>query len=661
MSLISELRRRHVFRAALAYTVVWWLLVQVAGLLLDAFEAPPWIFQALILLLAAGFPIAIVLAWFFELTPTGLVRSDGETDLPDSAFSGYLNPIVIGMLTAAVILFALDKFVWTGDPLIEGPAPGRGEEWSRSLAVLPFSNRSSVPEDAYFVDGMHDDILTLLAKIDSLKVVSRTSVMRFRDTTESIPDIGRALNVRYILEGGVQRAGNQIRINAQFIDSLHDDHIWAETYDRVLSTENLFAIQSEIARAIAAALDASLSTADEQRLDSVPTDSLDAYDAYLLGRQSLLGNSLEDSREALAHFEHAIALDSDFAGAFAGLCEAHLNMYLKSGDPLQFDLAEAACNRALGIDGGLVEVHVALGSLFRHHGEYGRAENEQRQALAQQPNNIDALVELGLTLALQGRIREAEETLLRAERLQPDHWPVHDALFSFYRNNDDAPDRFDRAVRHAMRVVELNPDSAFAWNNLGTAYHSLEQYEAAKSAWDRALELAPTRAAFTNRGLQYFYEGRYADAAEMQLKAIDLAPNDHRAWGRLAESYRFMPGREEAAREAYATAVRLARANLEINDQDWRTMGLLAIYLAHIDHAVEAREQIDAALALSGRDPEALLYAALVAHERGDVDATLKALEEMVGRNPAFRLYVADDPDLKSLAGNERFDRLLAR
>jgi len=660
MSVISELRRRHVFRAALAYTVVWWLLVQVAGLLLEAFEAPPWIFQALILLLAAGFPIAMVLAWFFELTPSGLVRSDGDTDLADPTFGGYLNPIVIGMLSAAVILFALDKFVWTGAPLIEGASPGRGDAQTPSLAVLPFSNRSSVASDAYFVDGIHDDLLTLLAKIDSLKVVSRTSVMRFRDTSESIPDIGRALKVRYILEGGVQRAGDQIRINAQLIDAEHDDHIWAETYDRVLSTENLFAIQSEIARAIAAALDASLSTADEQRLDSVPTESLEAYDAYLLGRQGLLGTGPEASRAAQARFEQAIALDGNFALAYAGLCEAHLRLYLNASETLQFELAEAACNRALTIDGSLAEVHVALGSLFRQHGEYGRAESELRQALVAQPNNVDALIELGLTLALQGRIREAEETLLRAERLQPDHWPVHDALFSFYRSNDDAPDRFDRAVRHAMRVVELKPDSAFAWNNLGTAYHSLQQYEAAKSAWDRALELAPTRTAFTNRGLQYFYEGRYADSAEMQLKAIDLAPSDHRAWGRLAESYRFMPGWEDQAREAYATAIRLARANLAINDQDWRTMGLLATYLAHSDHPGEARDEIEAALALSGRDPEVLLYAALVAHERGDVDGTLDALEEMVGRNPAFRLYVIEDPDLKSLAGNERFDRLLA-
>jgi len=662
MSLMGEMRRRHVFRAAVAYTVVWWLLVQVAGLLLEAFEAPPWIFQALIILLATGFPVAMVLAWFFELTPTGLVRNE---DMPEQADSvsgvrAYLNPIVISMLSAAVILFALDKFVWTENPLIDSPGPVSGTAARpNSLAVLPFSNRSSVAEDAYFVDGIHDDVLTLLAKIESLKVVSRTSVMRFRDTRKSIPEISKELKVSYILEGGVQRAGNQVRINAQLIDTASDEHLWAETFDREMSTENLFAIQSEIARAIAAALDAELSAVDEQRLENVPTDSLDAYDAYLLGRQSLSSNTGGDEEAAIAHFQQAIALDNDFAGAFAGICQAHLGLYVKTGDTEHFDQAEAACSRALSIDGDLAEVHVALGALFRNNGEYLRAESQQRKALAAQPQNIEALIELGLALALQGRIREAETVLLEAERLQPDHWPVHDVLFTFYRNYDDSPDRFDRAVRQAMRVVELTPESAFAWNNLGTAYHSLQQYDAAKNAWDRALELAPTRTGYTNRGLQYYYEGRYADAAEMQQKAIELAPNDHRAWGRLGESYRLMGGRDEDAHAAYANAMRLAEGMLEINDQDWRTSGLLATYYAHSGRPADARARIESALAVSGRDPEALLYAALVEQELGDDEAALLALEEMVERNEAFRLYVVEDPDLKALAGNERFDRLI--
>ena len=384
-----------------------------------------------------------------------------------------------------------------------------------------------------------------------------------------------------------------------------------------------------------------------------------AHDAYLLGRQRLLEPEMDYLEEAITHFEQAIAIDGQFAGAYAGICEAHLSLYTRTGDTEYFDRAQAACNQALAIDGNLVEVHAALGRLFRHHGEYGRAETEQRKALSMRPQYIEALIELGLTLALQGRIREAETVLTQAAALQPDHWPVHDQLFHFYRNFDDSADRFDRAVKHAMRVVELTPDSASAWNNLGTAYFSLEQYDAAKSAWDRALELEPTRTAYTNRGLQYYYEGRFADSAEMQSKAVELAPNDHRAWGRLAESYRQMGGKEEEARAAYATAIRLAEAMLKINDQDWRTGGLLATYYAQSGRPEEARDQIESALEISGRDPEALLYAALVANELGDKDAALQALEEMVEANEAFRLYIVDDPDLKSLEGHPRFDRLV--
>jgi TolB-like protein/Flp pilus assembly protein TadD len=662
MSLIAELRKRNVFRAAVAYAIVWWLLVQVAGLLLDAFEAPGWIFRALILLLAIGFPVAVVLAWFFELTPGGLVRNE---DLPldpaqAKAVARYLNPLIIGMLSAAVILFALDKFYWTEEPpRSDSGRHSRAEVSVGSIAVLPFANRSSVAEDAWFVDGIHDDLLTMLAKIDAFRVVSRTSVQRYRGSEKNIGEIGRELDVDFILEGGVQRAGNSVRINAQLIDARSDEHLWAETFDRELSTESLFSIQSEIARAIAAALDARLSVADKRRLDTVPTRSLGAYDAYLLGRQGLLVNSAESYQAALGHFERAIALDGGFAAAFAGACEAHLGLYSKSGDTHYFEAAETACTRALALDAERAEVHVALGTLFRHHGDYPRAEMQLRRALAIEPQNVDAVVELGLVLALLGRREEAKSALLNALELQPDHWPVHDALFTYYRSHDDQPERLDLAVKHAMRVVELTPDSAAAWNNLGTAYHGLQQYQAAKTAWDRALELAPTRTAYTNRGLQYYYEGRFADAAEMQLKAVELAPSDHRAWGRLAEAYRLMGNGEEASQSAYARAIGLAEAQLEVNPQDWRTHGLLATYYAHSGRGEEAAARIESALAISERDAEALLYAALVAHERGDGEATLSALEEMIERDPTFRDYAKQDPDLVSLSGHPRFERII--
>lgn len=659
MSFISELKNRNVFRAAFAYTVVAWLLVQVADLLLDAFDAPSWVFRSFIVLLAVGFPVALILSWFFEMTTAGLVKSADipkmETEL--NAFRRYLNPIIISMLSAAVILFAVDKFGWVNSSLEEASTGQVKQQYS--LAVLPFVNRSGYAESAYFVDGIHDDLLTMLAKINALSVTSRTSVMRYRDSIKSIPEISAELGVSYILEGGVQRDGDHIRVNAQLIDTQRDDHVWAETFDRELSTESLFAIQSSIARAITAALDAELTSTDEHVLDDIPTESLAAYDAYLLGRQNLLGFSPESYATGAEHFETSIALDQSFAGAYAGLCQAHLGLYQYSSDIEHFDAAQTACDEALKIEADRTEVHIALGALYRVHGDYSWAEDEQRQALAAEPQNIEAMIELGMTLALQNKTREAEKILLQAEKLQPEHWPVHDALFSFYRQNDDQPERYELAVKHALRVVELNPKNASAWNNLGTAYHSLEQFDAAKAAWDRVLELEPTRSAYTNRGLQYFYEGRYADSAEMQLKATELAPDDHRAWGRLAESYRAMGGNDEKQNEAYLTAIGLAESILNINDQDWRTSGMLATYYANTGQDTKAKALASSTLDVSRRNPEALLYAALVFNALGEQEQTLSTLEEMVEGDASYRNYAAEEPDFRALKGNERFDRLL--
>jgi len=662
MGLISELKRRNVLRAAFSYAVVWWLLVQIAGLLLDAFAAPDWIFRAIIILLAIGFPVAVILSWFFEITTDGLVRS---ADLPRKeaelrAFRRYLNPIIISMLSAAVILFSLDKFGWISSPTHDDIAnTGHLAEDQKSLAVLPFVNRSHLAENVYFVDGMHDDLLTMLAKIESFSVTSRTSVMRYRDSDMNIPEISTELGVDYILEGGVQRDGEFIRVNAQLISAAHDDHLWAETFDRKLSTASLFAIQSGIARAIAVALNAELSNADKRVLDSVPTANLAAYDAYLQGRQSLLGRSTEAYKSAMSFFEQAISLDPSFAGAYAGLCETHLNRYRGNNDISHFNKAGAACDQALKLGANQAEVHIALGSLFRHHGDYQRAENEQRSALASDPQNVEAMIELGWTLALQGEIREAETIFLNAKSLQPDHWPVHNALNDFYRNYDDQENRYELSAMYAMRVVELSPKNAAAWNNLGSAYHSLQQYDAAKAAWDRVLELSPTRTAYTNRGLQYYYEGHFADSAEMQLKAIELAPNDHRAWGRLAETYRVMGKEEDLQHKTYFTAIRLAEPMMEINSQDWQTGGLLATYYVHAGRENDALTLIDNTLDISKRSPDALLAAALVFMTLDDIGAALNALEEMVARDDSYRNYIAKDPDFQTLQGNARYERLI--
>ena len=655
MSFIRELKRRGVMRVTVAYVVVSWLLIQVADIMLDAFEAPGWLFRAFIILLAIGLPVAMVVSWFFEFTARGLVRESRLEPGMDSgrAVRRSLNVVVISILAAAVALFALDRFWWRGVSPDPAEADGHGD--TASVAVLPFVNRSSLEEDAYFADGIHDELLTTLAKIGSLRVTSRTSVMRYRDGAVSIPEIGRELGVGSVLEGGVQRAGRQVRINAQLIDASTDEHLWAESFDREISTDNLFSIQSEITRSIADALEAQLTREEIERLERHPTEDLEAYEAYLRGRADLLDFSLPALDAAVASFTQATELDGDFAGAWAGLCEAWLGKYIVGSDTAHFEAAQAACEQALDLDAEAVEVNVALARLYRHHGEYALAETEARRALTLDPDNIDGLIELGTTLALESKNREAEFALLKAASLQPAYWPAHNALFKFYRSHDQAPGNLQRSVRHAIRVVELQPEVASAWNNLGTAYQGLQQYDAAKSAWDRALELEPTRTGYTNRGLQYYYEGHFDDAAEMQREAVELAPHDHRAWGRLAESLRHLGGEDARSAQAYETAIRLAQERLQVNEMDWQTGALLAVYYAFAGEPERARSQIREAISVAGRGAEVLLYAALVAYATGDRESALALAEEVVAADAAYRWYVVNDPDLIGLKDEPRF------
>lgn len=649
MSLFSELQRRGIFPVAAAYTVVAWLLVQVADVMLPAFNAPDWVLRASIILMAIGFPIALALSWFFEITPEGVKRSE---DMPRdyssaSPVNRYLVLFIISVLTAAVILFAVDRFAWQDEKsgsLFQDTAE------KSSVAVLPFANRSALPDDQFFSEGIHDDLLTRLAKITTLKVTSRTSVMRYRDTTKSIPEIGGELGVTAILEGGVQRAGDQVRINVQLIDAASDEHLWAETYDRKLTAENLFAIQTEIVRAIAGELKTALSPHDAEQIEQVPTRNLAAYEAYLRGRQYLNRRYNEDSlRQALNSFYESALLDPNFAGAYAGECEAQLSWYRLGSDTNRFQAAEAACQKALSIDPNMTEVRVALGRLQRYNGNYARATEEILRVLAVEPDNVDALLELGLNYQSQGKTAEAEEILLRATEIAPGNWQTFDILGFHYQRYSERPDNRQQAIIQALKVVELVPDSASAYNNLGNAYFRLGQFEAAKTAWDRALQLEPSRSAYTNRGLAYYYDGQFEEAARMQLKAIELAPSDHRAWGRLGDAWRFMEGHEEASLGAYQSAIEQAEPMLKIDDQDWLTLGLLATYYVRTGRTDEAIEMMPRVLSLADHDPEALLYQAIVLDAVDDFEGAKLALSQAVEQDDSYQIYFSRDPDLSHL------------
>ena len=348
MSFFNELKRRNVVRVGLAYGIAGWVLLQVADLVLENIEAPSWVIQTLMLFVLLGFIAAVIIAWAYEITPEG-IKKESEVDRSQS-ISGHtgkkLDRIIIGFLVLAVAVLLIDRSMTpemvpvsspgvdivsvdpSGQPSATISTPQTSDQEtnrSNSIAVLPFANRSMQQEDLFFTDGIHDDLLTQLAKVNGLKVISRTSVMKYRDTQKSIPEIAAELGVSQILEGGIQRAGKRIRINAQLIDVSNDLHLWAETFDREMTMENIFDIQSEITRQIVTAVRGELTDEEAAGLSQLPTKNLAAYEAYLQGMALIHQADYDQANYIEAEFwlNKALKLDPVYAQAWAAMVEVH--------------------------------------------------------------------------------------------------------------------------------------------------------------------------------------------------------------------------------------------------------------------------------------------------------------------------------------------------
>ncbi len=337
----------------------------------------------------------------------------------------------------------------------------------KSIAVLPFENRSSREQDQFFTDGMHDDLLAAIAKIGSIKVISRTSVMEYRDTIKKIPQIAQELGVATILEGGIQRSGNQVRINVQLIDAATDEHLWTETYDRELTAANLFAVQSEITKKIAHALQAELSTDERLRIDARPTDNLQAYELYLRGRYLWQRRGDENIRHAINLFEQATELDPEFARAWSSLAATHFTLPVYSDVPRSehYPLAVSAAQRALAQDDSLAEAYAVLGGLADMDGKWAEAETLFLLALASEPMDSTARLWYGEHLFKLGRLDDGLEEALMAYELDPLHPGTNTFLgwIYFYLNDTN------KALKYGAAASDLGHASGLyfqAWMNL---------------------------------------------------------------------------------------------------------------------------------------------------------------------------------------------------
>ena len=340
-NIFTELKRRNVYKVAVAYAVVGWLLIQVATQVFPFLEIPNWAIRFVIFVTALGFPVALIIAWAFELTPEGIKRTEAaEAAGQRSKSRAWIYVALIGA-AISVALFSLGRYTAP----IQREAAGAAE---KSIAILPFENLSEEKGNAYFAEGVQDEILTRLAKIANLKVISRTSTQRFKSSPENLREIAKQLGVANILEGSVQKATDQVRVNVQLVNALTDAHLWAETYDRKLT--DIFGVESEIAKAIAESLQAKLTGGEQRALAVKPTNSSEAYDAYLRGLafEARTSATPADFEKALRFYERSVQLDPAFAMAWARLSRANAQAYFEGLDrtPARRDATERALNTA---------------------------------------------------------------------------------------------------------------------------------------------------------------------------------------------------------------------------------------------------------------------------------------------------------------------------
>ena len=469
-------------------------------------------------------------------------------------------------------------------------------------------------------------------------------------------EIARILRVQHFLEGSVSQDGDRVLIRSGLVHGESGLYDWRNNYEAEL--RDIFEIQQQIAQAVVEELEIVLSVDDAAALQDTPTNNVEAYVAYLKGRGRLRSSLDADvAREAISYFETAITLDPAFARAYAGECRAYLQLYQLNLGVHDFEAGETACNRARTLDPDLdADIMTSLSALYRMRGLYDDATGFAIAALAIDDNLADAHIELGEAQIATGLVDEAEATFMEVLDRDPGYWRTHESLSNLYYNSE----RYETALEYNLNVVALAPDNINGYTGLGATYWMLGDHDRAARSFRQSLEMKPTRHGYTNLGLRLYYIGDFEQAAEMQQKALELAPDDHRLWGRLAESWRFVSGREQEAEDAYRQAADFAERNLEINPSDWETTGLLSLYYAHTDRADLAREAADRAVRASSGDALALYFQALALFEVGDdTSLVLDALEAAVADNAQYRQIVVDDPDLKALQDEPRFQAIV--
>jgi TolB-like protein/Tfp pilus assembly protein PilF len=512
-SFFAELKRRNVYKVAAAYAVVGWLVIQVATQVFPFFEIPNWAVRLTVLAITVGFPIALVIAWAFELTPQGLKRTEEADATPTRHSRGRTWIIVVvaaGLLSLA--LFLLGRYTASERSTSSGAL-------TKSIAVLPFDNRSEDKANSYLADGIQDEILTRLAKIDDLKVISRTSTQRYKSSPENLVEIAKQLSVAYVLEGSVQKVGDRVRVNVQLINALTDTHVWAEVYDRTLA--DIFAVQTDIAGRVAKELRVKLSSRDRQSIEVRPTQNPEAYDAYLRGLA--IWNSLSLSPDSLQKmttaYSRAVELDPGFAVAWAGLSVVQTLDYA-TYEPTVARLADAkrALDNAMKLQPDLGDSWFALG-LYRYRAlnDYDGALEAFAEAIERGVNRAMSLEFSGYVKRRQGKWEEALAQHKQSSELDPRNAIIFAEQASTYR----CLRRFVEAHAAIDRALAISPDNQDLLAQKAMLYQATGDLAAAGRLIEKLAVDASEPQVLQPVFAQLMYTGKYAEAIKLLQHLLD--------------------------------------------------------------------------------------------------------------------------------------------
>jgi len=678
-----ELRRRRVLHSVGLYLAGSWLLLQIFDVVLLEVGIPHWLLLLSVWLIIIGLPVVAILSWRYDVTLKGLRRTPPAVQIDTSDLSLKSVDYLVLVLTIAFLVGA--SLTLTRILSTDAPDTVVREGESNSIAVLPFENLMGRPEDEYLGTGLAEDILHRLAIIEDLDVASRTAAFELDRTNLDISDIGKRLGVKSLLEGSVRKDGHRLRIVAQLIDTESGYHLWSGSYDREM--EDLFTIYDEISTAVAGELQ--LKLAPDSVVATRPTSDIQAYDYFLQARsmlqtdrhdydafrksrslvqndtqayeffsqaQDLMQNptGAESAANAYKFFARAVERDPGFAEAWAGRCQALMDWNYYQPEAHKVEQAESSCKKALELEPGLSEGHVALGDLYRKTGWLENSTDEYQAALEIDDSSAEAWLGQGAVFAAQERDSEAEFAMNRAIDLDPDDLRSYYALGAFLFKHGryaDAASVYSRLANHP------NADAS-AHSGLGMVYYMIGDFARAAEAFRQVVAITPTAAAYSNVGTQYYYNGQFEDASVMYRQAIALGPGNHIWWGNLGDALQQVDGGKAAALEAYREAASLAREMLQANPNDMDTMTSLAHYQARLGEDGQALQYLERVLTAAPNDFYAYYYAALVHLEAGRREQALDAIRRSVelGYPPGM---LTRDPQFAELSDSDIFRGLI--